>query len=380
MALSPKGVDMTRAREDGTGGRRRWLSALLLTAGCGGLTAPALLAVAEPLTLRVSDAAGQPGGEVAVVLRTYASRGVGRGQICLRSSALRVAGDRVAGDRVAPATQGADGAAVTAAGQPLATFLGATVFSSSGDAVVTPTFNQTLQELDLLFTSLTGSINAVDGPLAVLRFQLAADANPGDTFDLQLVPAESSLVDANGLPIDLVLRAGKLDILPPGAPRMVSADGDKFLPGDVAVFGVATSEVFPIASGRVTLEYDTNVVPLPTPGQVRIDPRLGGASFTVSYPQPNRVQVDFISPDGELGQTPGLLVALEVPTSACVADGTNLLLTLVTTPATATELRDGNGQVIPVVLENGNLLFERPGLTDDTFEVADLRYWCGVVF
>ena len=39
----------------------------------------------EELTLRVSDAEGVPGGLAAITLRTYASRPIGQGQVCLES-------------------------------------------------------------------------------------------------------------------------------------------------------------------------------------------------------------------------------------------------------------------------------------------------------
>ena len=46
---------------------------------------------AGTLTLRVQDAIGEPGGLVAVVLRTYASRPIGQGQVCMETESAEPA-------------------------------------------------------------------------------------------------------------------------------------------------------------------------------------------------------------------------------------------------------------------------------------------------
>src|SRR5829696_5211925 len=60
------------------------LSTLLL----GALALPRDASAADKLALRTNDAEGVPGGVVAVVVRTYASRAIGQGQILFRGGGL----------------------------------------------------------------------------------------------------------------------------------------------------------------------------------------------------------------------------------------------------------------------------------------------------
>ena len=59
------------------------------------LAALFLIAIGSPvsakdrLTLRVNDAVAEPGGLAAIVVRTYSSRGVSSGQICMEAGSVR---------------------------------------------------------------------------------------------------------------------------------------------------------------------------------------------------------------------------------------------------------------------------------------------------
>jgi hypothetical protein len=55
---------------------------------------------------------------------------------------------------------------------------------------------------------------------------------------------------------------------------------------------------------------------------VRIDPRYGKATFTVTS-QPGRLIVDFASADRSLNTVPGTIVAVSLPVAAGAAAGTS---------------------------------------------------------
>ena len=109
-----------------------------------------LLAGGESMTLRINDTSAEPGGLAAVVLRTYAPRGVGQGQICLAAAANR-----------------------GASGSPFVSLESVVVFSEQGDANVTQSFDEGAQMGLIEFDSLSATINWSDGPLAVLFFRVA---------------------------------------------------------------------------------------------------------------------------------------------------------------------------------------------------------------
>lgn len=318
----------------------------------------ALGQVVEPLTLRVADAEGVPGGEVAVVIRTYASRGVGRGQIGLHT--------------VAPAGL-VDGMAVAGTTSPFASFLGATVFAAEGDAEVDKTdFDPTGQTLNLLFSSLTGSINALDGPLAVLRFTLASDLQPGSTYAMDLMPGAAFLEDGEGNPIVIDLRGGELTVLAPGSALAIEGEGDldPWIPGEAMPIGPSTSAVQPIGTARFALRYAPST--LSRPLVVRLDPRYGNATIDhVAEPEPGLVVVDVSSPDGSYGMLPGLLVEVEAWISPCDIDASSLTIDL---DPTLTRVFAPGGQEV-LLAEIGSAVPRLRWLRDG-FESGDSRRWC----
>ena len=113
----------------------------------------------DEMTLRINDAMAVPGERMAVVLRTYASRGVGQGQICLN---------------VRNANRGGSG--------PLVELEGALVFSEHGDAVVDMHFDGPAQMAMVEFSSATAGINWLDGAMAVFFFRTDGTLTPGELF------------------------------------------------------------------------------------------------------------------------------------------------------------------------------------------------------
>lgn len=335
---------------------RGFLLALLLA-----LSAAARLpAVVEPLTLRVSDAEGEPGGPVALVVRTYASRPVSQGRLGVRATSAAP----FAGLRDAPAGS-----------SPFASFDGGTIFSAAGDAVGSFDFDPVTQTLDAQFDSDTASINAFDGVFAVLYFTLAADLAPGSTFDLLLeTGAFSFLTDADGFPIDWVPRAGKLDVRAPGSARTLSVGAPKVHPGSTADVEVETAEPFALASGAVEVHFPTDVLSgLPT---VTADPRHGSVDFQVTFPETGRVRIEFTSPGDDLNGVPGALFVLHLPTSRSVQIGVTRQVSF---EVAATQLfAPGDPAALDLLLEGDTLEFVHdPMVFHDDFEGGTLGGWSG---
>lgn len=331
--------------------RRRRLAAATLTA---------LLVAAAPslahgggdddvdgLKLRLNDAIAAPGGTVALVVRTYAARPIRQGRITVKVR-------RPAGAKAATAALGITADEVVAPAGPL-TFLRAVVFSRRGDAVTTalPTPAAGGATVRLDFSSRSGTINAVDGPLAVLFFRLSASAVPGERFVVEIDPALTGLTGRGGAALALEPIAAELVVRRPGAPYELEAEGDEVEPGETAELGVTTAEAFPIAGGRLVLRYD----PRAAAGApvVTMDPRYGKAAFVVDHSVPGRLVVAFRSPDSSLNGIPGRIVAIDLKTPASATLGWETPVTL--DPASWLRAKPG-GRKMKVRLENGSLAFE----------------------
>jgi len=293
----------------------------------------------DGLALRVNSAIGQPGGMVAVVLRTYAPRPVRQGQVLLRARRGRP-------------QKALTFEALTQPLRPFATLVSAVVYSLRGDSSSQASLagaadNQSAQ---VRFASPSGTINASDGPLAVLRFRLDPSVKPGQTFALELDPAQTSLVDEKGRPVTIEPRGATLTVRAPSSPFAIEAEGDKVEPGETAELGVQTFEPFPISGGRITLRYDAKLAG----GQpvVRMDPRYGRSTFTVNRSTPGLLVVTFQSPDRSLNTVPGTLVAVDMPISAEASIGARSPVTL--DPA-GTYLLSVRGRKLKLRIENGEL-------------------------
>lgn len=291
--------------------------------------------VAGDLTLRVHDAVGQPGGRIAVVLRTYASRPIGQGQLCMEATST--------------APEPPPG--------PVASVDGAEVFSTAGDAVSDVTADLLLipQQILLQFLSASATVNAADGPMAVYHLRLAADVQPGDKYELAVDVQGTQLIDEHGETVPIRPRNGTLTIRAPGDPIAVSAHAEDVVPGGVARLSVATFEPIALSSGQVGFRYDPAVAS--GPPAVSMDPRHGNASFVSSNPVPGLVIVSFVSPDGTLNDVPGDIVEFDLPTLPSVPPGTQSPVSL--DPA-LTFLIDTSGQVLSLEPTSGVLEFAFP--------------------
>ena len=297
----------------------------------------------DALTLRVNDAIGVPGGTVAVVLRTYAPRPVRQGQIHVKIR--RPVRAKALGLTVEELTQPV---------RPL-TLISATVYSQQGDSVsqAALTGQPDSQTATVRFESPSGSVNASDGPMAVFRFRLDPSVKPGQRFELQVDPAQTSLVDQQGRQVTLEPRPAFLTVRAPKAPFLIEAEGDDAEPGEMAELGVQTLEPFPVSGGRVTLRYDQTLAggaPV-----VRMDPRYGRSSFTVDRSKPGVLVVNFTSPDSTLNTVPGTIVAVDLPVAASARIGARSPVTL--DPA-GTWLLSRKGRKLKIRIENGMLEVE----------------------
>jgi len=137
----------------------------------------------------------------------------------------------------------------------------------------------------------------------------------------------------------------------PEAPTLAAASAEDTVVGDVAYLSFQTFEPINVGLGQVGLVYDP-LVASDVPA-VEMDPRHGQSTFSVSYPQPGLVLVQFKSPDKSLNQVPGDLVGFRLPISSSVPPDTESPISL--DPGT-TFLVDSDGQFVPLSFE-ADLLF-----------------------
>jgi hypothetical protein len=267
------------------------------------------------LKLRLNDAIGQPGGLVALVVRTYAARPLRQGRITVRV-------------RKAPAKAlGITADAVTQPARPL-TFLRAVVFSRNNDAVSTARATNAVdaQSVGVDFSSRSAGINARDGPLAVLFMRLDPGVAPGSVYQVEIDPAATGLTDAAGAPLAIQPIEAELRVRAPKAPYELEAEGDEVEPGETVEMGVETKEPFAIFGGRITLRWDHAAQG--GPPQVTMDPRYGKSTFRVETSTPGLLVVTFQSPNGMLNSVPGRILDVALPTNPSAPIGTRSAVTI----------------------------------------------------
>jgi hypothetical protein len=296
----------------------------------------------KSLVLRINPAIAAPGGVVAMVVRTYAPRPIRQGQISIR--VVR---------RPKPA-KGLTVEELAAPVRPL-TLLSAVVYSPQNDALTQAVLNALpdSQRVGVTFQSPSGSVNSVDGPLAVFRFRLDPSVQPGEVFDLSLEPAQTTLTDGSGRTVTLEPRGATLTVRAPADPYRLEADGDKVQPGEVAELGVSTFEPFLVSGGRVTLTWNPRIAG--GPPTVKLDPRYGRSTYTADTSKPGRLVVDFKSPDSSFNTVPGTIVAISLPISPAAAIGASSPFTL--DPA-ETFFLNRRGKRIPLALRNGAIVIQ----------------------
>ncbi len=319
--------------------RRTALAVAVLVLLC---LAPQEAAASDKLTLRVNDARGGPGDLVAVVVRTYASRPIGQGQICIGTKRGR------RGKATAAATVGE----TAAESAPFARLEKVEIFSANQDATFQFSFDGA--EADVTFRSPTGSINAVDGPLAVFHFRLSNSVKPGEVYELALDVADTRIMDGSGQWLTLESKPGELEIREDddgeGDEIKLAATGGRVRRGKVARVKLGTEDRIALSSGRIALRYDPKLAK----GKpwVRVDPRYGKATVLVNTDTPGLVVINFQSPDRSLNRVPGDLFEVRMTISRQAPRGRSP----VTIDRGLTFLRDEEGDQLDLEIQNGVLI------------------------
>lgn len=306
--------------------------------------APQRAEAAEKLTLRVNDARGGPGDLVAVVVRTYASRPIGQGQICIgarRQARGRSTANSVVGE-------------AASTGSPFASLEKVEVFSARQDATFQVSFDG--EEADVVFRSPSGSINAVDGPLAVFHFRLSNSVQEGEVYDLALDIADTFIVAGSGQRLEIESKPGELEIRGGGGGGGeedavgLAVTGGKVRRGKTARVKLATRDALPLSSGRIALRYDPGIAA----GKpwVRVDPRYGKATVIVNTDTPGLVLIDFHSPDSSFNRAPGEIFEVRMVISRQAPRGRSPI----TVDPGLSSLRDASGDLLDLEIQNGSLL------------------------
>ncbi len=316
------------------------LAALLAGAVLSSAPAPAR----DTLRLRVNDAIAEPGGLAAVVIRTYASRPIGQGQICF--TARRASGGG------------------TAEPGPFASLEGYEVFASRDDALSIASIETSAdgQTIVVEFSSDSATINKKDGPLAVVFFRLRDSVSPGERFRIRVDPGNTVIFGSDGSMVPLEPRAGTLKVRRPGAAYEIEADDDKIEPGERAELGVETYEPFRISEGQVGFRFDPEISA--GRAKVKMNKRHGKRRFRVDRSTPGLLLVSFRSKKADLNRVPGQIISIKMPTPASIPVGTRSPITL---DPGLTFLFGAEGESLPLELENGTLVFrdENGGGEDD---------------
>lgn len=308
----------------------------------------------EPLVIRVSDAWTTPGGQAAIVFRTYASRPVRRGKIVVRGGA--------------GATRGGGGPA------PIVSWDGALLFNAAGETRpvdLVPTPDGLGIELDFL-DNADFDVNRTDGVVAVLYATVAAGASPGD-YPLLGDDEASELRDPENDQVLFRIRSGELRIRAAATPVEFECGDTEVQPGSGAEIEIGTGERFAIGSGTLVLEYDPAILLPGAVPTVWADSRHGLANLTLDTSIPGRIEIGIDSPDGSLNaQVPGDLVVVHLPTDPSIPLGTDSPVSF----GAGTELFDPNQAPISVVYEGGMLEFRAdPDIFSDNFGIGDLGWW-----
>ena len=300
---------------------------------------------ADKLTLRVNDARGGPGDLVAVVVRTYASRPIAQGQICIgarRQARGRSTANAVIGE-------------AASTGSPFASLEKVEVFSARQDATFQVSFDG--EDADVTFRSPSGSINAVDGPLAVFHFRLSNSVREGEVYELALDVEDTFVVAGNGQRLGIEPKPGELEIREEDGSGgeeedsiEVGVTGGRVRRGKTARVKLATRDAVALSSGRIALLYDPKIVA----GKpwVRIDPRYGKVTVVVVTDTPGLVLIDFQSPDRSFNGVPGDLFEVRMAISRQAPRGR----TAVTVDPGLSFLRDGSGDSLDLEIRNGSLV------------------------
>lgn len=326
-----------------TAGMWRSLTFAVLMAASAAALFPAGSALADNgMTLRVNDTRAEPGGLVAVVLRTYAPRGMAQGEICLTASS--------------PTKSAAMGSAplkalrTKAAQMPFASLLAVDVAGPLGDVKIQAAFDESRQMALVRFSSPSATVNESDGPLAVFYFRVASELTGPAMFEIGVDLGGTVLIGADGKTIEIEPRSGELEVRAAGSGLRLEAVGDRVRSGEVAGLAVETDEPLAIAGGEVTLAY----APAFAAGVAElVTDRLDGAIvYSVDTSTAGRISLTFDSVASPLNSKPGRLFFFHLPTPPGLADGAKSKLVI---DPESTYLIDAQGRWIRLELVAGQL-------------------------
>lgn len=315
-------------------------AAALIAAGVVSLAPGGTASAEETLTLRVNDARAEPGDLVAVVVRTYATRGMAQGEICLMASS---GPDSAAIG--APALKG-----LRSKTMPFVALEAVEVASVAGDVTSLAAFDEPSQMALVRFSSPSGTVNESDGPLATFYFRVSENfAGPAE-FLIAIDLGGTFLVDADGEPVTLEPLAGEFEIRAPGEALRLHAVGDRVPPGEVASLAVETEKPLAVAGGRLVLAYDSRFAG----GSPELVSGFDGAelSYVLDTSEPGRLSLTFDSPDTALNHDPGRLLSFHLPTSSDLSDGEKSDLVI---DAGSSYLVDSEGRWIGLELVDGEI-------------------------
>lgn len=313
------------------------------------LAAPREAAAENRLKLRVNDAEGMPGERVAIVLRTYSSRPIGQGQISFRA---RRRAQRARSNAVW------DKASTSAAAEqsPFARLEEVQVFSAGQDARFEIRFDPERSVLTLHSPSRT--INASDGPLAILYYRLADWVQPGEEYEIGVEVENTTLYDERGRLIPIESRPGTLEIGSGGNENEgdyeIKAVGAQVRPGKVAFLGVETETPLALSSGRIVFRYDPSIARRKP--KVQINPRYGNVRFTADTKTPGMVIVTFQSPDASFNRVPGKIVEVLLRVWAGAPRGTRSRVTI---DPVLSYLVDARGRTVELETDSAELVILR---------------------
>jgi len=288
------------------------------------------------LTLRVNDAIAAPGGLAAIVVRTYSSRGLSSGQLCMEAGSVNV-------------PTGATGAG------PFSALERVKVFAKKKDALFDTSFESgnNDQVVLLQFDSKSATVNRKDGPLVVFYFRVRDDVQPGQRFRISIDPRNTMIFGRSGATVPIRPRSGDLRIRSLGAPHLAEAEGDKITPGELAELGMETYEPVAMASGSVGFRYDPALAA--SRPKVKLRKKYGKRRFSVDRSEPGLVLVEFRSRNDSWNMVPGEIVSIKFRTPGSAAVGTSSRVWL---DPSLTFFVDPEGDMLPYRLEGDRLRFE----------------------
>jgi hypothetical protein len=319
------------------------------------------------LGLGAAAASAQTGVMGLVLDETRVREGTTEAAVVVRTTSARL----LAGGSFAIQLRDKDGLP----GGAFTGLLGVEVLSGAGDAVGTATFDEVTQRTEVSFSSPSGTINSVFGPMVVLRYTLVPDLANDRRFILRLDPDSVDLDAANGQPVFYFTEKGRVRIDDFDADVDIEAEGEKAVPGATVVFGAKTEILGELASGTVEFLFQPGFAD--GPATASIHPAYGAAIIdSVTQPEAGRLLVTFHATAGDLNtQLPGPFLAVSIPSRADVPLGSRWEVIL----GPGTDVRDGNGQRIDVEAEEPEIIrFVRPriaffssfddGTSDDFWE------------